>query len=492
VARPTHIQSTGSTRSGSGTTHTQAFASNVVAGRLIVAMPAIWNTPQPTGAITDSQGNTYTLRTRRTTRNTGGEFQSVAYYTAIAGSSGALTVTATMSGSVFQGLAIAEVDISGGTVEFRPFGIDQLSSSGTSHPTGLVGVPDDSLVFSLLRPVGNASTQTQPAGYTMIFTEPLFTNLPWSAAFAELTGAGEIPTANWTTANATQCVEAGLALSYALMTSPYATPGTVEYLASPQYHAPAGAPGVSVTANASSWANSSYVEVLASADAALLLTGITAWSTAGDGIVFEVDVAIGAAASETVITTFKGESRASGFQFHGGQPMTLRYPLDAIPNGSRVSVRLRKSAATADLWRIAVSYLKKPIVGRLTTTTKPYKFTTPLGGYVTLVGSGSVWTNPANYTTLIASAAADLVIPAIIVRGDQTAREFEIDLAVGAAASETVISTLRFLQSIGEPSWRDLPNPIDGILSGQRVSARHRATDGGDQQVSIVYIEKPL
>src|SRR6266542_6876896 len=105
MATPSLVQSAGSTRSGSGTTHTQAFGSNVVAGNLLVVCAATWNRDCGTGSVTDSEGNTYT---RQVSEATSG-FITSAIYTATAGSSGACTVTLTPSAATWMALAIAEV-----------------------------------------------------------------------------------------------------------------------------------------------------------------------------------------------------------------------------------------------------------------------------------------------------------------------------------------------------------------------------------------------
>jgi hypothetical protein len=267
----------------------------------------------------------------------------------------------------------------------------------------------------------------------------------------------------------------------------------MEWTTNAQRVAPSAAASQAMTANASSWNNSGWFELLASASGDLLVTGLEVVAV-GAPEPFEVDLGVGAAAAETVITTFRGQYRAAGTHGPGYIPHVI--PLDAIPSGSRVAARFRKNGTDVDPWSVSFTYLTKPITGSLTTTTTPQKVA-PVSAILTVTANASAWVD-GTWGTVLASAAADLVVVGVVIPAATTGDEWEIDLGVGAALSEVVITTLRGNRTFSftdGPSFFPLPTPLDTILSGERVAARMRMSGAGAARtttVAIVYHEKPL
>jgi len=262
----------------------------------------------------------------------------------------------------------------------------------------------------------------------------------------------------------------------------------MQWTTNAQKVAPAGATAVSVTPNNTAMANSAWFEVLASAPAALVLTGLCIPVAPVSAFVY-VDVGIGAASAETVITTFMGHYTNPGSS-KGASYIPHVLPLDAIPNGSRVAIRMRKHVTGVTPWQYAITYLEKPIVGNLQTTTQPQlvQWTS-----AAITAPASAWTNSA-WSVLLASAAADLVVTHVAANTFTSGAQWEMDLGVGPAASETVIATLRGQRGGGfdGPNVIPLWNPLDAIPSGSRVVARLRASATGTCFVGVQYHQKPL
>ena len=267
-----------------------------------------------------------------------------------------------------------------------------------------------------------------------------------------------------------------------------------------QFIAPAGATAISITPSGTVWANSSYIQVTASTDSAWVLTGVVCAFPGGSGLFtsgdFEIDVAVGAVSSEVVIATLKGRFRNT--LYIADPVMRLPIPIDAIPSGSRVSLRLRINDTDTTAWRFAITYLKKPIVGDVQTTTKPSKVVPSSADVAGLTLSATTWAN-GPWNQLIASTATDIVIVALIVPADVNSNHWEIDIGVGAASSESVVMTLKGVHSSGSlgsgPDYIVLQNPLTGIASGSRVSARARCSNvasSATKSFAFVYHESPL
>jgi len=115
--------------------------------------------------------------------------------------------------------------------------------------------------------------------------------------------------------------------------------------------APAGSATVpSLTPSATPWANSAWVEVIASAATDLGLLGLTHAGNADGFSGLEYDLGVGAASAETVITTLR-----EGFLQHRFYVSWLPgiYPVAA---GTRVAVRMRKAGTATTAHPVALLY----------------------------------------------------------------------------------------------------------------------------------------
>ena len=106
--------------------------------------------------------------------------------------------------------------------------------------------------------------------------------------------------------------------------------------------APATDDGISVT-DGGSWAWSSWVTVIASTSTSISVAGIFD-SITGNNVEREWQLGIGSAGNEVHIGTFRAYERSTN-----GAPRAMYMvpvPLDAIPAGSRLSVRTRQSGVS--------------------------------------------------------------------------------------------------------------------------------------------------
>jgi hypothetical protein len=107
-----------------------------------------------------------------------------------------------------------------------------------------------------------------------------------------------------------------------------------------------------ITPNATPWANSAWGQLLASAPADLGLFGVTHDVAGGavDGI--EYDLGTGAAGSEVVLTTLRDASPGTGNQVL----YTWLPGVYAIPAGTRLAIRMRKSDTSTSAHAVTVLY----------------------------------------------------------------------------------------------------------------------------------------
>jgi hypothetical protein len=239
------------------------------------------------------------------------------------------------------------------------------------------------------------------------------------------------------------------------------------------------------------------VELIAAADADLVLTSICVGAdTSAAYAAFEIDIATGAPASETVVTTFRGVFKRTYFCGPGYMPCPI--PLDNIATGARVSARLRKSNTRTDPWTVSMSYYKKAITGTLLVTAKPQKcFPSAAASFSVPLGAGT-WAN-SSWSQMIASTATAIVLVGVSI--DTSAfsyDEFECDLGIGAAASEVVFATFKTQVAGpgggGGPNFVPINTPYDSIASSSRIAVRGRAANVSFREMNIAlsYIEKPL
>jgi len=267
----------------------------------------------------------------------------------------------------------------------------------------------------------------------------------------------------------------------------------MEFVTTGQAVAPAGAPGATITPNGTAWADSAWSELLAATPGAIVLVGVTYSPnvTTGQSATFEIDIASGAAGAEAVACTVRGVVRSI---ISGGPcyiPLTL--PIDLIGVGARVAARLRKSGTATTDWTVAITYLVKPIGGALTVATSAQKVAPPASA-PSLSPNTTAWADSA-WVEVAASLPACLVTGVSVYPGVSGA-EYEVDLGVGAAGAEVVVTTVKGVSSpssvYGGPWVHPLRPVLDAIPASSRVALRLRKAGMSSTAWSgaITYVEK--
>ena len=250
--------------------------------------------------------------------------------------------------------------------------------------------------------------------------------------------------------------------------------------------APSAAAGVTVTPSGTAWANSAWVQVIASTPADIVVAGLVV--SGGANVEFEFDIGKGAAGSETVVATISGVTK-SGASSPRWLPLPI--PIDNIASGQRVAVRVRQAGTTATNYTVKLVYYEKPISGSVATTPNPSLVAPSAAAGTSITPSSTAWAN-SGWTQVIASTADAIVLGGITIN-PAAAVEYEIDVGVGASGSETVVTTIRGRSTTtGAPQTIILSPLLDNIPAGSRVAVRIRAntTTTTAWTVKLIYYNK--
>ncbi len=229
-----------------------------------------------------------------------------------------------------------------------------------------------------------------------------------------------------------------------------------------------------VTAPGSANAKGAWLELIAStaneAQGFFLTTTLT--TTASRQVL--VDIGLGAASSEVVLLS--NHAMSLGAMAHS---ICSYIPLQ-IPAGSRVAVRYQRNntaTLTASIYLVAAS----GAVGYFRNTETWGADTTDSGGTAVTPGQNDA---KGSYVQLVAASARDIHAILIHVHGGDFsfagAHKVFLDIATGAAASETVLIPDIFLQgNSGDMQYRPaVIGPIPCYIpAGSRVAARAQDTD---------------
>lgn len=261
----------------------------------------------------------------------------------------------------------------------------------------------------------------------------------------------------------------------------------------PQLTVPAAAVSVTLTSPGSDWGNSAYAELDASVNASILSGFVVKVTTVTGAVDVEVDIAVGAAAAEVPISTVR-----FGEQSNTTCNSTFRLPIgiDAIPNGSRLSARVRSSTTAVSVNSVAITIYETPVPISWLTTTQPVVTLPPATAAILLTAHATAWLS-GNYVELRPGSGSALVFLALITYYPPTgSSDYEVDVATGAGGAESVVTTIPcHSEAAGNaPGWSILANPLDNIGASVRVALRLRSSGAGGQQVraAAMVIEKPL
>ena len=257
----------------------------------------------------------------------------------------------------------------------------------------------------------------------------------------------------------------------------------IQWCSNYQFNAPVDADGVSVTPSGTAFNNSAWVTVF-TADADCVLTSLS--FQPGTTATFEVDVGVDTGGGESVIATHTGQV-ANSTTIGGTAFLPFRIPIDAIPNGAAVKVRMRKSGTNTTAWIWQLTYYKKPIVGTILTTANPQLITT-VNGAPTLDSINSAWAN--GDWTAIFTASADSVITGFVDHFIFNGADYILEFGI----SSTPIWSIKGRQGLGDFSiYKMIKHPLQ-IASGASLDARWRkaGTSLSEMPLVLTYYELPL
>lgn len=252
---------------------------------------------------------------------------------------------------------------------------------------------------------------------------------------------------------------------------------------------PAGptAAGATITAGGSAHAKGSYAQFVASTgfDANYCFVEVITCSQAGT--LFLLDIATGAAASETVIIPNLLMDRVNGVSSHSGNGM-FALPI-AIPASTRVSARCQASTGSTTM-EVAITLVAAGGAPGPTSYTNNGPNTGTTGG--TNVDAGATINTKGAYAQLVASLAAVAQILCIQFTSRASnvsvSARFAVDVATGAAASEVVlIADLRFTSTEAISGIPPVPRSytlLTYIAASTRVAVRtSSSTNDGNYRV---------
>jgi hypothetical protein len=215
-----------------------------------------------------------------------------------------------------------------------------------------------------------------------------------------------------------------------------------------------------------------WVEVITTAAADLALAG---FSAAAEGHPYDIQIGVGADGAEVPIATFKRSGGGSGSQTDS---VFLPTPIsDAIPSGSRVAVRIRSDSTIAGGQSIALYYYEDFTSDNVTPAT--IAGWPDAGSLAALTPSGTAWTSSA-WVELENATTEPLSLYGIPFDTGVDA-EYEFDLGIGAAGSESVIATIHGYTSGGQGTELAVLPALIPLAIGTRVAVRGRrnSTDTG-------------
>ena len=250
--------------------------------------------------------------------------------------------------------------------------------------------------------------------------------------------------------------------------------------------APSAAAGVTL-ATGTAWAYGAWVEVIAATAAPIAIAGVALSGGTYSGILWEVEIGVGAASAEVPVGMMRFYLQASAN--FGPAGVLLPVPLGGIGAGVRVAVRSRNAGGNSPA-TLALQYYENLSSDQVTTSSQVLSAAPSGSGTATLTPSGTAWANSA-WVELIPSAATAIGLLGLvhaITTVTPPVDGIEYDLGTGGAGAETVITTLRQAAAIGKTPHTWLPG-IYPVAAGTRVAVRMRkaGTNTGALPVALLY-----
>jgi hypothetical protein len=263
--------------------------------------------------------------------------------------------------------------------------------------------------------------------------------------------------------------------------------------ASPWY---AGQPGkfandftnVTATANTSAHTKGAWTELVASttAESSLLFINVSDISASGVNTATLLDVAVGAAGSETVIASNVAVGGAPSFASLRTTSLAVGLPV-RIPAATRVSARIQSVVTGGKTARLDGYLLSGPDDGLVPTSVDVLTGDTATSEGLTMSGASGTYVEVVPSTTQ--KYRAFVLVPSINHPTIQTLTLSYV-LAVGAATAETDLGEIGFITSVFETVATDrwgVPMVIAAnVPAGSRLSIKHDIPSAPDRYAVTV------
>lgn len=234
-----------------------------------------------------------------------------------------------------------------------------------------------------------------------------------------------------------------------------------------------------------------YTELTASTSADGSFWYVAALASSLVNQAYLLDIATGAAASETVIVAnipvYAGAA--------SGSTASFIVPIDRdIASGTRLSARCQSESGGSDQLFVWILHQDRALSSLSTVATYGANTATSFG---TAVDAGATINTKGAYAELTASTSADHNVLVLIVTNPANTgpaiANFSLDIATGAASSEVIIVPDIAIRSDQSGDWF-FPSvvrlPVDTISAGTRLACRCQSTtnDATDRVLSVALL----
>lgn len=241
-----------------------------------------------------------------------------------------------------------------------------------------------------------------------------------------------------------------------------------------------------LTSGSSSWADGSYVEVVASTATAIAIIGAVQFNV-NNGADYEIDIATGGSGSESPIATIRDANGG----ITDGEPFVMWFPSPiSVSASTRIAARMRSSDSFSTSGGVLLMYLEQPLGSSVPSsllTTSVLKVAPGAASPITLThGTANAY---GSWTEVIASAASDMTLAGVT---PTTVGDFDVELGVGSAGNEVSIGVFKFSGGSTGAQTDTALMPIaigDRIPSGARVAARLRSDVGENGAIVLNYYD---
>lgn len=250
---------------------------------------------------------------------------------------------------------------------------------------------------------------------------------------------------------------------------------------------PSGSTPTLLSTSASSWAWTSWSEIITSAAANTYLAAVEVYCSVGQ-VQFEVEVGIGALGVESGLHRFR--SRFTGADSNHGL-VEAPLPLGGITAADRVSIRVRCSNPAATDFRVGLM-VYEGLTDTTHVTTAMMRSVPDGANAVSITPSSTAW-QYSSWVELTPGISNEISVLGIVPSAPISTVEYEYELGYGANPNEVGFATIRTSNAQLETGgmrtfYLPVPRPIS---ASTRLSVRLRksGTSTTSHNCALVYLD---